>query len=406
MSAALHFDLYVPNHALLVAFILTAPLVVDRCHSYWLWALFYLKVGAVHLASFVRITILRQLPPPGRPPDWRRRLPYHMMKRIRRRRFWTKSELLKNRSLPILVGYGALPYSRESLHEFICALNPLVVPRLLHNGGPWTLSIHTAQQQRKDRRYRRRDALRTSSAIQHVLRCGNSLFSTQRRFLCVASISKSVYLGLNAADAPIVIDSGASLSISPNRGDFVGDIEQLNSTIQGISTVTKIAGVGTVHWTFKDVFGTIKIIETHAYYIPDAGVRLFSPQVYFQEQQAGSYLMTSTNTVLTTDDGCVLTLGYQLGSNLPMVPPPAVCALSRVNHSRVNLSFEDSSSDSVACSLSVVDKENQNLSAPEKELLEEHWKKFHVDAQRLQALMRESDGQPPIIATKHAGTRS
>jgi hypothetical protein len=82
-----------------------------------------------------------------------------------------------------------------------------------------------------------------------------------------------------------------------------------------------------VRWTFKDVFGTFKIIETRAYYIPGAGVRLFSPQVYFQEQQAGSYLMTSTNAVLTTADGCLLTLGYQLGSNLPMVPPPAVCAL-------------------------------------------------------------------------------
>jgi hypothetical protein len=111
-----------------------------------------------------------------------------------------------------------------------------------------------------------------------------------------------------------------------------------------------------VRWTFKDVFGTIKVIETLTYYIPDAGVRLFLPQVYFQEQQAGYYLMTYTNTVLTTADGCVLTLGYQLGSNLAMVPPPAVCALSRVNHSRVNLSLEDISSDSVACSLSLIDK--------------------------------------------------
>jgi hypothetical protein len=133
---------------------------------------------------------------------------------------------------------------------------------------------------------------------------------------------------LNTADAPIVIDSGASLSISPHRGDFVGDIEQLNSTFQGITTVTKIAGVGTVRWTFKDVFKTIKIIETRSYYIPDIGVRLFLPQVYFQEQQAGSYLMTSKNTVLTKADCCVLTLVYQLGSNLPMVPPSAVCALS------------------------------------------------------------------------------
>jgi hypothetical protein len=114
-----------------------------------------------------------------------------------------------------------------------------------------------------------------------------------------------------------------------------------------------------VCWTFKDVFGTIKILETRAYFIPNASTRLFSPQVYYQEQQADSYLMTSTNTVLTTDDGCVLTLGYQLGSNMPMVLPPAVCALSRVNHSLLNMSFEDISSDSVACSFSLVDKKNQ-----------------------------------------------
>jgi hypothetical protein len=84
----------------------------------------------------------------------------------------------------------------------------------------------------------------------------------------MASKSKSIYLGLNAADAPIVIDSGASLSISPHRGDFVGDIEQLNSTIQGISTVTKIEGVGNMRWTFKYVFGTIKI--TSSAYAPPA----------------------------------------------------------------------------------------------------------------------------------------
>jgi hypothetical protein len=301
------------------------------------------------------------------------------MRRVHRRHFQTKSELHRNRALPILVGYGALPHSHESLHEFICELNPLVIPRLLHDDGPWTRSRHAAQQERKAKRYRRRDAIKVSSAIKHALQSGNSLSYTPHQSLCVASTSKSFYLGLNAADAPIVIYYGASLSISPHRGDFDGEIEQLNSTTQGISSVTNIEGVGTVRWTFKDVFGTIKIIETRAYYIPDAGVCLFSPQVYFQEQHAGSYLMTSTNTVLTTADGCVLTLGYQLGSNLPMVPPPAVCAISCVDHSRVNLSFEDILSDSVACSLSLVDKENQNLSSPEKELLEEHWKKFHVD---------------------------
>jgi hypothetical protein len=36
LSAALHFDQYVPIHALLVALILTAPLVVNRCHGSWI----------------------------------------------------------------------------------------------------------------------------------------------------------------------------------------------------------------------------------------------------------------------------------------------------------------------------------------------------------------------------------
>jgi hypothetical protein len=129
------------------------------------------------------------------------------MRRVRRRRFQKKSELLRNRALTILVGYGALPYSHESLHEFICSLNPLVIPRLLHNGGPWTRLSHAAQQERKAKRYRRRDGLKASSAIQHALHSVNIPSSTPHQVLCVASTSKSVYLGLNADDAPIVIDS-------------------------------------------------------------------------------------------------------------------------------------------------------------------------------------------------------
>jgi hypothetical protein len=97
--------------------------------------------------------------------------------------------------------------------------------------------------------------------------------------MLVASTGQSVYLGLNSADAPTVVYSGASLSISPHRGDFIGEIEKLDSTIQGISTVTKIEGMGTVRWNFKDIFVTIKIIETREYYIPNAGVCALSPQV-------------------------------------------------------------------------------------------------------------------------------
>jgi hypothetical protein len=109
------------------------------------------------------------------------------MRRVRRRCFQTRSELLRNRALLILVGYGTLPYSHESLHELIYSLNPLVIPHVLHNGGPWTRSSHAAQQQRKYKRYRRRDAVKASSTIQHALQSGTSLSYTPHQSLCVAS---------------------------------------------------------------------------------------------------------------------------------------------------------------------------------------------------------------------------
>jgi hypothetical protein len=58
LSEALNFDQYVPFHALFVAFILATHLAVDSFHGYWIWALFYLKVGSIRLASFIRIKIL------------------------------------------------------------------------------------------------------------------------------------------------------------------------------------------------------------------------------------------------------------------------------------------------------------------------------------------------------------
>jgi hypothetical protein len=87
LGASLYFDQYVHFHALLVVFLLASPLIVATCHLYWIWALFYLKVGTIWLQPFIWIKILRQLPPPGRAPDLRRRLPYYMMRHVRRRHF-------------------------------------------------------------------------------------------------------------------------------------------------------------------------------------------------------------------------------------------------------------------------------------------------------------------------------
>ena len=47
-------------------------------------------------------------------------------------------------------------------------------------------------------------------------------------------------------------------------------------------------GIGTVKWKIIDQLGQIATIETTAYYIPEAEVRLFSPQLYFLENKGGN----------------------------------------------------------------------------------------------------------------------
>jgi len=91
----------------------------------------------------------------------------------------------------------------------------------------------------------------------------------------------------------VVIDSGVS-----DSSDFVGPITPMDAPIQGFSSTDKIKGVGNVRWHIKHSLGTATTVETTAYYIPKADIKLFSPQVYFSENKEGSFLMNSNCTIL------------------------------------------------------------------------------------------------------------
>jgi hypothetical protein len=50
---------------------------------------------------------------------------------------------------------------------------------------------------------------------------------------------------------PIIIDSGASVSISPYTTDFIGPIHPVqDATLTGIASGLKVAGVGTIQYKF------------------------------------------------------------------------------------------------------------------------------------------------------------
>jgi hypothetical protein len=118
-----------------------------------------------------------------------------------------------------------------------------------------------------------------------------------------------------------------------------------------------------------------------AYYVPMANIRLFSPKVYFDEQNGGSYHMERGMTRLILGDGKHLTFPYQPGSKLQMM-------LTSIHFNnpttKVGPTFEDTN---MLANLTVADKVNQNLTAAKKELLILHWRLGHADMQRIQMMI-------------------
>ena len=51
-------------------------------------------------------------------------------------------------------------------------------------------------------------------------------------------------------EIPILIDSGASLSITKISSDLIGKISPMDAPIQGLSATTKIKGMGTIKSLF------------------------------------------------------------------------------------------------------------------------------------------------------------
>jgi hypothetical protein len=76
----------------------------------------------------------------------------------------------------------------------------------------------------------------------------------------------------------ITWDSGASISISPNKGDFVGPVTtaDIGTRLKGIVKGLSIQGQGHVMWTVLDTSGQLRALKVPAYYVPQARVRLLS----------------------------------------------------------------------------------------------------------------------------------
>ena len=179
----------------------------------------------------------------------------------------------------------------------------------------------------------------------------------------------------------VIWDSGASVSISPKRSDFVGPLDKVGwmPKLQGLAKGLNIKGAGHVAWSFHDTNGMLRTLKLPALFVPNCPVRLLSTtsllRTYDDEKveadawqmmlsgAAGDPFRASVIALIDPRDHLPSTTGYNYSETV--IPPAALNA-----------------------AISVVSDANKNLSEPEKELLRWHYRLGHMDFRKVQALMR------------------
>jgi len=80
----------------------------------------------------------------------------------------------------------------------------------------------------------------------------------------------------------IVIDSGASDSVSPGEEFYEGNISANYFKLSGREDDICVKGMDQMCWRLIDQNNQVASIDTVAYFVGKAGVQLFSPQAYFK----------------------------------------------------------------------------------------------------------------------------
>ncbi|KAL7468693.1 hypothetical protein ACHAXS_008919 [Conticribra weissflogii] len=202
-----------------------------------------------------------------------------------------------------------------------------------------------------------------------------------------STLSKDVHclLGHNVVrETPLIIDTGASVCISPHRDDFV-TYGPSKVRIKALSNTNLVEGEGLVQWKVLGQDGDIITLELPGYHIPSASVRLLSPQVVLQNL-GGTAIQTVKSFVFTLDSGVTLEGRYNSSTNLPQLQMAFGDSSSFWSQT---FDFHDVQTSEFAACLSVVADGNKNLSAAQKDLLVWHHRLSHASVPWVQALMRD-----------------
>ena len=185
---------------------------------------------------------------------------------------------------------------------------------------------------------------------------------------------------------PIIFDSGASISVSPVKEDFINLNTGGSHDLSGLTCATQIEGTGTVEWTVMDDHGKSHKIVTEAYYVPKARVHLFSTFPYFKHPENkggnGAFVVNDQGASFYWPNSGAIRSFEMSQSNLPVAYPKQSASAQ---------AYTASVSD-MACP-SVLDESNIHLDNSQKQLLLLHQRFGHFNMHWIQNLMHAKSGE-------------
>ena len=162
----------------------------------------------------------------------------------------------------------------------------------------------------------------------------------------------------------VIIDSGASTSLSYDEADF-DEILPLERPMHltGIGKGLEIKGQGYVRWTLIDDNGNSIPMKVHALYCPGSKVKILSPQDYFvsEEGEKGAMTLNARRTVLHLRDG-QLSVNHHPIRRLPIIR-----------------ATRTPSPEAFTAGICVSTENNANLTKKQQRALLYHWKLGHAD---------------------------
>jgi hypothetical protein len=185
--------------------------------------------------------------------------------------------------IPQFTGNSPISFFLLSVHFlFLQELSTLVQPRIAST--PYPIREHHGRRVRSDLDRRRDPHVIPRIVPQYPPGIASTQHDNKEKLLLITAFEAS-YRGsptpISPDMVPIIIDTGASITITPYKTDFISDIRPVQRLeIKGIASGLSVEGYGTVSYSFYADDGSLQTLHIsstasmshsarHAFYVPD-----------------------------------------------------------------------------------------------------------------------------------------